>query len=119
MTRLVVVAILLLLMAAAVMAWKRWERTRSAPERLTDIGATEGWVVFTGPFCATCTQIVDRLEGAGETVTAIDVEARPDLAAAHAVTTVPTIVRLEQGAVVAGAAGRRPAAALVAEHLRR
>src|SRR5688500_8034552 len=101
------------------MAWKRWEQARAAPGRVTGVGATEGWVIFTGPFCATCSQIVGRLSRAGEAVTEIDIEVRPDLAAAHDVTTVPTIVRLEQGRVVAGAAGRRPAAALVAEHLRR
>ena len=118
MTRLAILVLLTLAVGLAAAWWRARARRASAPAALEGIGARDGWVVFTGRYCATCRQLIERLRGSGETVLPLDIDERPDLAAAHRVTTVPTIVRLERGSVVEGAAGRRPAAELVARHLR-
>lgn len=118
MTRLAILFVVSGCVAGLGAAWHRVEARRRGPSSLPGIGVSDGWVVFSGPYCATCTQLVERLSGAGETVVEIDIDSRPDLVASHEVTTVPTVALLREGEIVAGAAGRRHSADLVTSHLR-
>ena len=118
MTRALVLLAVAAAVGAAALWWRRAAARRRPPGEVAGVGLSDGWMVFSARFCATCRQLVHRLEEAGEPVVEIDIDARPDLAAAHGVTTVPTLVRLRRGVVVDGAAGRQRSADVVAAYLR-
>jgi hypothetical protein len=103
--RLLVVAVLVALVAAASWAYRR----RSAADAAR--GAAEGewpdlpaelaggppgtWVVFSTPMCVTCTTVQADLERAfpGHRVVKVDATQRPDLADRYAVRRAPTVIR--------------------------
>ena len=118
MTRALVLLAVAAPVGAAALWWRRAAARRRPPDEAAGVGLSDGWMIFSARFCGTCRQLVDRLEEAGEPVVEIDIDARPDLTAAHDVTTVPTVVRLRSGMVVDGAAGRQRSADVVAAYLR-
>jgi hypothetical protein len=100
-TRLLVVAILvvgLLLAHRLYTAWRR--RLASDPGPLPSLPpalveeAERTWVVFTTPYCASCGPVTERLRSFDPLarVVTVDVTADPVLAGAFSVRTAPTVL---------------------------
>ena len=124
--RLLVVAALLAVFAAARLAYGRWRAGLHAedrdhprvPGRLL-AGAERTWVVFTTPYCATCDPVADSLREADPSARVVKVDVTDDIALGEAfyVRSAPTVVLADrQGEVqerlVGADAVRRHLAAL-------
>lgn len=97
--RLAVVGVLVLVMLAGTLAWRRRQgRAASGPAEHPPVpaalldGAARTWLVFTTPWCASCGPATDRLreiDPAARFVT-VDATVEPDLAGAFYVRSAPT-----------------------------
>jgi hypothetical protein len=121
--RLVITAVVLLGVAVASRAYRRWREKLSHPVTVPPLsaelidGAERTWVVFTTPFCAQCGPVMERIGSVdpGARIVTVDVADRPDLADRFAVRTAPTVLLAgADGFVRARLVGNVPAAALSA-----
>jgi len=121
--RLVITALVLLGVAVASRAYRRWREKLSHPVAVPPLssdlidGAERTWVVFTTPFCAQCGPVMERIGSVdpGARIVTVDVADRPDLADRFAVRTAPTVLLAgADGFVRARLVGNVPAAALSA-----
>jgi thioredoxin 1 len=73
------------------------------------------WAAWCGP-CRIVSPVVDEIAddyNGRVKVGKIDVDAQPELASTFQVSSIPTILLVKDGSVVAGAVGARPKAALI------
>ncbi len=96
MDRLIVLTVVVAAMTVVTVVARRLLHRRHAiklidPAHLTGAASPRTAVVFTSPFCHGCREWIDALSERGATPLALDVIARPELAARYKINLTPRI----------------------------
>lgn len=95
------IALVVLAVGALVGRLLRQRLRPAPPSDDRPSGLREGLVVVTAPYCTRCTSLQHRLTSSGIEFATLDAAAQPNLLADLAVTTAPTLLRIDGSGRVA------------------